>query len=108
MAGIRMVVLSSSFFAYSSFEISMAIGGVVITVQPEDRRDVEIDLARFSELSIYGSDEKGNIIATINGCDSGSVKRLIRTIEEIDAVHRVNLAYLNTDNVPDTPADTAE
>lgn len=108
MAGIWVVVLSSSFFTHSAFEKNMAIGGVVITVRPDDRRDLEIALARFSELSVYGSDEKGNIIATINGDDSGSIKSVIRTIEEIDAVRKVNLAYLNTENVPDTPAGTAE
>ncbi len=85
----------------------MTIGGVVITVRPDDRRDVEIALARFSELSVYGSDEQGNIIATIKSEDSGSIEKVIRTIEEIETVDKVNLAYLNTDNTPDTSAGTA-
>jgi nitrate reductase NapAB chaperone NapD len=85
----------------------MTIGGVVITVRPDDRRDVEIVLARFSELSVYGSDEQGNIIATIKSEDSGSIEKVIRTIEEIETVDKVNLAYLNTDNTPDTSAGTA-
>ena len=85
----------------------MTIGGVVITVRPDDRRDVEIALARFSELSVYGSDEQGNIIATIKSVDSKSIEEVIRTIEEIETVDKVNLAYLNTENAPDTPVGTA-
>ena len=81
----------------------MASGGVVITVRPDDQRDVEIALAGFSELSVYGSDEKGNIIATIKGIDSESIERVIRTIEEIETVRKVKLAYLNNDNAPDAP-----
>ena len=83
----------------------MAIGGVVITVRPDDRRDAEIALSRFLELSVYGSDENGNIIATIKGIDSGSIEKVIRTIEEIKTVRKVKLAYLNIDNSSDTPID---
>ena len=84
----------------------MTIGGVVITVRPDDRKDVEIALARFSELSVYGSDEQGNIIAMIKSEDSGSIEEVIETIKEIETVDKVNLAYLNTDNTPDTSAGT--
>jgi len=75
----------------------MAIGGVVITVRPDARKDVEIALIRFSELSVYGSDEKGNIIATIKSSDLKSIERIIRKIEKIDPVYKVHLAYLNID-----------
>ena len=85
----------------------MTVGGVVITVRPDDRKDVEIALARFSELSVYGSDEQGNIIAVIKSEDSGSIEKVIRTIEEIETVDKVNLAYLNSENAPDTSAGTA-
>lgn len=81
----------------------MAVGGVVITVRPDVRIDAEIALAGFSELSVYGSDEKGNIIARIKSVDSESIEKVIRTIEEIETVCKVKLAYLNNDNAPDTP-----
>ena len=84
----------------------MTVGGVVITVRPDDRKDVEIALARFSELSVYGSDEQGNIIAVIKSEDSGSIEKVIRTIEAIETVDKVNLAYLNSENAPDTSSDT--
>ena len=86
----------------------MAIGGVVITVRPEDRRDAELSLAGFSELSVYGSDEKGNIIATIKSLDSMSIEKVIRTIEAIDTVRKVHLAYLNPDKTSDIPAVKGE
>ncbi len=73
----------------------MSIGGIVITVRPDDRQDTEIVLGRFSELSVYGSDEKGNIIAMVKGNDSESIEEAIRTIEAIDMVLEVNLVYLN-------------
>ena len=102
LVGIRAVVLSSSFIHFV-FGKNMVIGGVVITVRPDDRREVEMDLVIFSELSVYGSDEQGNIIATIKSVDPESIERVIRAIREIDAVRRVSLVYLNTDNVSDMP-----
>jgi nitrate reductase NapAB chaperone NapD len=77
----------------------MAIGGIVITARPEDRRDTEITLARFPELTVYGSDEKGNIIARIEGDNSESIGEIIRAIKSIDTVCEVNMAYLTRDNV---------
>ena len=79
----------------------MAIGGVVITVRPENRRDAELALAGFPELSVYGSDEKGNIIATIKSLDSIAIEKVIRTIEAIETVRKVHLAYLNPDKFSD-------
>ncbi len=82
----------------------MAIGGVVITVRPEDRKDTELALAGFSELSVYGSDEQGNIIATIKSLDAQSIERIISTIKAMDTVRRVHLAYLNSESVFDDSA----
>ncbi len=73
----------------------MVIGGVVIRVHPDERKDIEIILSRYPELSVYGSDEKGNIIATITGKDSVSMKAIIKTIENHNSVMGVSLAYLN-------------
>jgi len=82
----------------------MLIGGVVITVSPEDRQETEITLGRFADLSVYGSDEKGNIIAVIKGDDSESIEDLIREIERGDTVLNVNLAYLKSDDASDALA----
>ena len=73
----------------------MAIGGIVITACPGDRKDTEIALARFPELTVYGSDERGNIIARVEGGDPESVEEVIRAIKLIETVCEVNLAYLS-------------
>jgi len=75
----------------------MVIGGVVIRVHPDERKDIEIILSRYREISVYGSDEKGNIIATITSKDSVSMKAVIKIIENHESVMGVSLAYLNTD-----------
>jgi nitrate reductase NapAB chaperone NapD len=85
---------------------SMAIGGIVITARPEDRKDTEIILARFPELTVYGSDEKGNIIARVEGGDSDSIGEVIRAIESIETVCEVNLAYLTKDDKVDDASGT--
>jgi len=76
----------------------MPIGGVVITVYPDDRQETEITLGRFADLSVYGSDEKGNIIAVLKGDNPESIKELILEIERVDTVLNVNLAYLKADD----------
>lgn len=79
----------------------MPIGGIVITVRPEDRQEMEIALSRFSDLSVYGSDEKGNIIAIVNGDGQESIDRAIEAIEAVEMVLSVNLVYLHADTVQD-------
>ena len=75
----------------------MAVGGIVITVEPDDRKETEISLAGFPELTVYGSDEKGNIIGRLIGVDSGAVTALVGKIQSMDRVCNVSLAYLIQD-----------
>ena len=80
----------------------MAISGVVITVLPSDKREVELALSKFSELQVYGSDEDGNIIATIKSLDDHSMKTMIAKIENLNSVSQVHIAYLKNDDAPCT------
>ncbi len=89
---------SSSIFTSLHAGDNMPIGGIVITVRPDDRQDTEVVLARFSELSVYGSDEKGNIIAMLKGNEPESIEEAIVAIEAIDTVLEVNLVYLNAED----------
>ncbi len=75
----------------------MAIGGIVVTVEPDDRKETEIFLAEFPELTVYGSDEKGNIIGRLQGIDSEAVAEIVRKIQSMDTVCNVSLAYLIQD-----------
>jgi nitrate reductase NapAB chaperone NapD len=72
----------------------MAIGGVIISVRPEDRKDTEIILARFAGLTIYSSDEQGNIIARLSEIDAETVRDAIERINALEIVQSVRLAYL--------------
>ena len=76
----------------------MAVGGIVITVEPDDRRETEISLAGFPELTVYGSDEKGNILGRLQGKDQEAVATLVKKIQSMDRVCNVSLAYLIQDN----------
>ncbi len=73
---------------------AMAVGGIVITVAPDNRKETEIFLTEFSELTVYGSDENGNIIGRLKGVDSVAVKELVRKIQSMETVCNVSLAYL--------------
>jgi len=73
----------------------MAIGGIIISVRPEDRKDTEILLARFAGLTVYSSDEQGNIIARLNGVDADAVHEVIAQINALEIVQGVRLAYLS-------------
>ncbi len=75
----------------------MVIGGIIIKVHPDERKDVMIILKQFSTLAIYGSDEKGNIIATITSTNARSMNETIKEINNLNQVLEVNLAYLNTE-----------
>jgi len=76
----------------------MAIGGIIISVRPEDRKDTEIILARFPGLIIYSADEQGNIIARLNEVDTETVHDVIARIRALEIVQGVRLAYLSQDD----------
>jgi nitrate reductase NapAB chaperone NapD len=96
------VVLPVTHFLFPISGLRMAISGVVITVSPSDKREVEIALSKFSELQVYGSDEDGNIIATIKSLDKQSMEEMIARIEKLNFVSQVHIAYLKNDDVPCT------
>jgi len=75
----------------------MAIGGIIISVRPEDRKDTEILLARFAGLTIYSSDEQGHIIARLNEVDVEAVHTVIDRIKALEIVLGVRLAFLSQD-----------
>lgn len=75
----------------------MAVGGIVITVEPDDRKETEISLAGLPELTVYGSDEKGNIIGRLKGIDTEDVTALVGKIQSMDRVCSVSVAYLIQD-----------
>jgi len=75
----------------------MAIGGVIISVRPEDRKDTEILLGRIAGLTVYSCDEQGNIIARICRTDTDMVRDMIKEINEFEVVRSIRLAYLIQD-----------
>ncbi|RUM38610.1 MAG: hypothetical protein DSY58_01930 [Desulfobulbus sp.] len=79
----------------------MVVGGVVITVSPADKREVELALIKLMGVQVYGSDEEGNIIATITSEDEATMNTVIENINVLAPVTRVHIAYLNNDTVDD-------
>ncbi|BAT70886.1 conserved hypothetical protein [Thermosulfidibacter takaii ABI70S6] len=72
----------------------MPIGGFVVSVLPVDRERVERKLTEFSNVTVYGSDEKGNIIVVMESETSDEMDELVETIKRIDGVLSVGLACL--------------
>jgi len=75
----------------------MAIGGIIISVLPEDRKDTEILLGRIAGLTIYSCDEQGNIIARLSETNADMVRDAIGRINALETVRSVRLAYLVQD-----------
>lgn len=79
----------------------MPISGVVITTKPEEISQTQTNLEEFSGVSLYGADEKGNIIAVIDTQNSESMEKVLQKIAKLETVLHVGLTYLNVEDEAD-------
>ena len=77
----------------------MPIGGVVITIRPEDMETARTQLAGLAGVEIHGADEHGHIVAVLDTRSEGEMERLIQAINKCPAVLHVGLTYLNMEDV---------
>lgn len=76
----------------------MPIGGIVISVQPEDSDTVLKFLEPFTEVEIHGADDKGNIVAVLDCVTSDAMEQLMKKIEADERVLHIGLTYLNSED----------
>lgn len=84
----------------------MPISGVVITSRQAEKAEVLQALAAFSEVEVYGDDDKGNIVAVLETGSSEEMETLIDKIGKNCHVLQVGLTYLNTEDENDRPANS--
>ena len=73
----------------------MPIGGFVVSALPQDTEQVIEKLKSMSGITIYGSDEKGNIVVVIESETSDDMEEVVEKIKKIEGVLTVGLAYLH-------------
>ncbi len=79
----------------------MPIGGFVVVAVSEFLDRVVDDLKSRSCVSVYGTDDKGNIVVVIESETSEEMERLVEEIKSIDGVLNVGLAYLHFEDEVD-------
>ncbi len=73
----------------------MPIGGFVVSVLPEEREETVGRLSEFEGVTVYGYDERGNVVVVIEAEDYDAMDSLVERIMGLDGVLNVGLAYLN-------------
>ena len=76
----------------------MPVGGFVITVDPEVRDDIVTELEARSGVSLYGSDEQGNVVAVLESDSSKEMEKMTKSIQKIDGVLSLGMTYLNVED----------
>ncbi|OQY21465.1 MAG: hypothetical protein B6I37_08695 [Desulfobacteraceae bacterium 4572_35.2] len=76
----------------------MPIGGFIVNTQPEFVTDVAGQLNLIDDVEVHGFDDSGNIIAVIDSVTSEDMESKIATIEKIDPVLTVGVAYLHAED----------
>lgn len=71
----------------------MPITGVAIQTIPEQMKTVYDILSEMKDVSLYGDDKKGNIIAVLDTESKKALDDLNRKIEAIDGVIKVMGVY---------------
>jgi len=76
----------------------MPVGGFVITVDPEVRDDIVAELETRTGVSIYGSDEQGNVVIVLETDSSKEMEKITKSIQKIDGVLSLGMTYLNVED----------
>ncbi len=76
----------------------MPVGGFVITVDLEVRDDIMAELEKLQGVSLYGSDEQGNVVAVLESDSSKEMEKLTKFIQKIDGVLSLGMTYLNVED----------
>ncbi|MBW2185924.1 MAG: chaperone NapD [Deltaproteobacteria bacterium] len=76
----------------------MPIGGFIVNAQPEFVSDVAGQLNLIDDVEVHGFDDSGNIIAVIDSVTSEEMEAKVATIEKIDPVLTVGVAYLHAED----------
>jgi len=74
------------------------VGGFVITVDPEVRDDIVVELETRPGVSIYGSDEQGNVVTVLETDSSKEMEKMTKSIQKIDGVLSLGMTYLNVED----------
>ncbi|MEA3548144.1 MAG: chaperone NapD [Thermodesulfobacteriota bacterium] len=74
------------------------MGGFVITVDSEVRDDIVAELERRPGVSLYGSDEQGNVVAVLESDSSKEMEKMTKSIQKIDGVLSLGMTYLNVED----------
>ncbi|NPA48794.1 MAG: chaperone NapD [Thermodesulfobacteria bacterium] len=73
----------------------MPIGGFVLHVQPERREDVLEEISRFPDLTVYGYDDKGQVVIVLESETSEEMEKRVDSLLSIEGVITCDLAYLH-------------
>ena len=73
----------------------MPIGGFIVSAIPESKEEIMHRLRKIEGSSIYGSDDKGNIIWVLDTESSDEMEKIVEEIEKTDGVLNVGVAYMH-------------
>ena len=76
----------------------MPVGGFVITVDPGVRDEIVAELEKLQGVSIFGSDEQGNVVAVLESDSSKEMEKMTKSIQKIEGVLSLGMTYLNVED----------
>lgn len=76
----------------------MVIGGFVVQCLPEERTAVVEQLSSLQGLEVYGTDEKGNVVAVVEADSSDDLGEMVKLMEKTESVLNVGMTYMNMED----------
>jgi len=71
------------------------IGGFVLHVQPERRDEILARISYFEGLTVYGYDERGQVIIVLEAETSERMEKTVEKLLSLEGVINCDLAYLH-------------
>lgn len=77
----------------------MPIGGFVIHIEPERKRDVLESLKHYQgSVEVHGADEKGNIVAVLDTDTAEEMEGLAAQLQHIEGVLTLGITYFDAED----------
>ena len=76
----------------------MPIGGFVITVDPERKKEALETLAKYPQAEVHGADEKGNVVVVLETETSDEMEHLTKQLEKEESLLSVGITYFDAED----------
>jgi nitrate reductase NapD len=83
----------------------MPVSGCVISIDMSQSDKVVAKLKACDDVTLYGEDDKGNLIAVLESETSKALEKRVEELQAMEGILSLGMAYINIEDEADTSGE---